>query len=81
MDDREATTFLLRRIGEAVDELPDEPRDTFVLFRYEGLTCAQIAEAAEIPVKTVETRLRRATELLAQKVAKYRDQLPGSGSR
>jgi RNA polymerase sigma-70 factor, ECF subfamily len=81
VDDREATAFLVRRIESAVAELPDEPRIAFVLFRFEGLTCAQIAEATEVPAKTVETRLRRATELLAQKVAKYRDHLPGSASR
>jgi len=77
VDDLEAAAFLLRRIHEAVDELPDEPREAFVLFRFEGLTCAQIAEATEAPVKTVETRLRRATELLAAKVRKYRESLPG----
>jgi RNA polymerase sigma-70 factor (ECF subfamily) len=81
VDDREATAFLVRRIEAALDELPDEPRVAFVLFRFEGLTCAQIAEATEVPVKTVETRLRRATELLAQKVAKYRDHLPGGAAR
>jgi RNA polymerase sigma-70 factor (ECF subfamily) len=67
----------LRRIDEAVDELPDGPRQAFVLFRFEGLTCAQIAEATDAPVKTVETRLRRATELLSAKVRKYRESLPG----
>lgn len=80
VDDRDATAFLVGRIEAAVAELPDEPRIAFVLFRFEGMTCAQIAETTEVPVKTVETRLRRATELLAQKVAKYRDHLPGSAA-
>jgi len=75
--EREAAAFLRRRIEEAVEELPDEPRVVFVLFRFEGLTCGEIAEATEAPVKTVETRLRRATELLAAKVRKYRENLPG----
>lgn len=77
VDDREAAAFLLRRIHEALDELPDEPREAFVLFRFEGLTCAQIAETTDAPVKTVETRLRRATELLTAKVRRYRENLPG----
>lgn len=81
IDDREAADFLLRRVAEAVDELPDGPREAFVLFRYEGMTCAEIAEATETPVKTVETRLRRATELLAHQLARYRDQFPGGGAR
>ena len=78
VDDREATAFLLRRIEEALDDLPDEPREAFVLFRFEGLTCAQIAETTQAPVKTVETRLRRATELLAERLRGLRDHLPGS---
>lgn len=81
VDDREAASYLLRRVAEALDALPDEPREAFVLFRFEGMTCAEIAETTGVPAKTVETRLRRATELLAQKVAKYRDDLPGSPGR
>ena len=81
VDDREATDYLLRRVAEAVDALPDGPREAFVLFRYEGMTCAAIAEATETPMKTVETRLRRATELLAQQLLRYRDQFPGGGAR
>lgn len=77
VEDREGAAFLLRRIEEAVGELPDEPREAFVLFRFEGLTCAEIAETTDAPVKTVETRLRRATELLSAKVRKYRENLPG----
>lgn len=75
--DRDATAFLVRRIEEAVRELPDGAREAFVLLRFEGMTCAEIAEATDTPMKTVETRLRRATELLAQKLAAHRDELPG----
>ena len=77
VDERDAKAFLLARIEEAVDELPDEPRAAFVLFRFEGMTCAQIAEATDTPVKTVETRVKRATELLAAKVKQYRENWPG----
>jgi RNA polymerase sigma-70 factor (ECF subfamily) len=81
VDDREATDFLLRRVAEAVDGLPDGPREAFVLFRYEGMSCAAIADATDTPMKTVETRLRRATELLAHQLARYRNDLPGGGAR
>ena len=81
IDDRESAAFLLRRVADAVDGLPDGPREAFVLFRYEGMSCASIADATETPMKTVETRLRRATELLTQQLARYRDELPGSGAR
>jgi RNA polymerase sigma-70 factor, ECF subfamily len=81
VEDREATEFLLRRVAEAVDGLPDAPREAFVLFRYEGMSCSAIADATGTPMKTVETRLRRATELLAQQLARYRQDLPGSDAR
>ncbi len=42
---------------------------------------AAMVDATDAPMKTVETRLRRATELLAQRLARYRDELPGSASR
>ena len=64
--------------AEAVDGLPDGPREAFVLFRFECMTCAEIAATTDAPVKTVETRLRRATELLAARVGKYRKDLPGA---
>jgi RNA polymerase sigma-70 factor (ECF subfamily) len=79
--DRDAAAFLVRRVEEAVDALPDGPREAFVLLRFEGLTCAQIAEATDTPMKTVETRLRRATELLAERLSAHRDEFPGSASR
>jgi RNA polymerase sigma-70 factor, ECF subfamily len=74
---REALGLLAERVEEALATLPDEPREAFVLFRCEGMTCAQIAELTEVPAKTIETRVRRATELLARKLAPYRD-LAGS---
>lgn len=73
----DAAAFLRARIEDALAALPDEPREAFILFRYEGLTTAQIGELAGIPAKTAETRVRRATELLAQQLSKYRRDLPG----
>jgi RNA polymerase sigma-70 factor (ECF subfamily) len=72
---REAVAFLAARVEEALAALPDEPREAFVLFRYEGMTCAQIGDLMDVPAKTIETRVRRATELLAERLAPYRDHL------
>ena len=65
---REVIGFLASRVREALDGLPDVAREAFVMFRYEGLTCAQIADATGAPIKTIETRVGRATQLLAQKL-------------
>lgn len=72
---RETVAFLAARVEEALASLPDEMREAFVLFRYEGLTCAEIGEMTETPVKTVETRVRRAAEALARRLAPWRDHL------
>ena len=72
---KDALAFLAARVEEALAGLPDEPREAFVLFRYEGMTCEEIGEAMGVPAKTVETRVRRATGLLAERLRPYRDLL------
>ena len=74
----DAVSFLVTRVRESLTELPDEAREAFVLFRFEGLSCREIAELTDTPVKTVETRLRRATKHLAQRLRRYRHHLPAS---
>lgn len=69
---REVIGFLAERVREALDGLPERAREAFVLFRYESLSCAEIADVVGVPKKTVETRLRRATRLLSQRLAPYR---------
>jgi RNA polymerase sigma-70 factor (ECF subfamily) len=68
----ETVGFLVARVREALDELPEPTRTAFVLFRYEGLTCAEVAETQGAPQKTVETRIARATQLLAEKLRPWR---------
>jgi RNA polymerase sigma-70 factor (ECF subfamily) len=68
----ETIGFLVHRVQAALDELPEPTRTAFVLFRYEGLTCAEVAETQGAPLKTVETRIARATQLLAEKLRAYR---------
>ncbi len=75
---RESLDFLAARVEEALASLPAEAREAFVLFRYEGLSCADIAALVDAPAKTVETRVRRATQLLAERLHAYRHHLPAS---
>jgi RNA polymerase sigma-70 factor (ECF subfamily) len=76
LEHRESIEYLVARVREAVDELPDGAREAFVLFRCEGWSCAEIAEATEVPLKTVETRIARATQLLAVRLRPYRSSVP-----
>jgi DNA-directed RNA polymerase specialized sigma24 family protein len=62
-------------VNEELASLTADAREAFVLFRFEGLTCPQIAELTATPVKTVETRVRRATAALAARLGRYRHHL------
>ena len=59
---------LLAQVRAAVDGLPSGWREPFVLFRYEGLTCAQVAEMMGLSPKAVELRLARALRAVAERV-------------
>jgi len=66
-------------VRRAVDALPEGWREPFVLFRYEGLTCAEIAEAMDLSPKAVELRLARAMKEVVSRVAPHR--LNGSAAK
>jgi RNA polymerase sigma-70 factor (ECF subfamily) len=55
---------LASRVSAAVAELPPEQRDVLILKEYEGLTFPEIAEALDVPVSTVKTRLYRGLQQL-----------------
>lgn len=74
----DSLVFLIQRVREAVHGLPDGPREAFILFRFEGLSCAEIADVTGAPLKTVEGRLARATRLLAERLKAHRHHLPAS---
>ncbi len=73
---RDALDYLLARMHDAIDALPDAARDAFVLFRCEGMTCAEIAALGNESVSAVESRIRRATGIVARTLAPHRAELP-----
>ena len=50
---------LSRAVASAVAALPEDQREVVVLKEYQGLTFAEIAEALDVPLSTVKTRLYR----------------------
>lgn len=58
-----------RTIREAIEELPPNARATLILREYEQLSYKEIAEALEIPIGTVMSRLNYARKLLRQALA------------
>lgn len=59
-----------QRLDEILASMGLEERTVFVLFEIEGLTMAEIASLEGVPPGTVASRLRRARETFAHKVAR-----------
>lgn len=55
----------LARVRLALGDLPEALREAFELYRVHGLSIREIAQSAGAPVKTIETRIRRATLALS----------------
>lgn len=62
---------LRARLDEAVAELSDELRTTFLLRSERGLEYQEIADALSIPIGTVRSRLKRARESLHERLAEF----------
>jgi len=58
-------------IVRALADLPDDFRDVVVLSDLEGLPYAEVAEALDIPVGTVKSRLFRARRILQGRLRRY----------
>jgi RNA polymerase sigma-70 factor (ECF subfamily) len=59
---------LKERIARAVEELPEEQREVFLLRQLQGLGFREIAEVVDVPVNTVKSRMRYALERLQQQL-------------
>ena len=74
-DEDPAGRFFDRIVDEevlrAIDELPEEFRETLVLSDVEGLPYQEIAEVTGVPVGTVKSRLFRARRALQRRLYDY----------
>ena len=72
--EREATgTELKERIARAVDKLPDEQREVFLMRELSNLPFKEIAEITGVPENTVKSRMRYALERLQEALAEYEE--------
>ena len=72
--EREATgTELKERIARAVDKLPDDQREVFLMREVSNLPFKEIAEITNVPENTVKSRMRYALERLQEALAEYED--------
>ena len=73
--ERQATVTFER----ALEALPDEQREVFLLRQVEGLAFADIAGILGIPENTAKSRMRYALERLSSALSEYRDYLVKDG--
>jgi RNA polymerase sigma-70 factor (ECF subfamily) len=61
------------RIAHAVQELPDEQREVFLLRQLQGFAFREIAEVVGAPVNTVKSRMRYALEHLQRALSDLKE--------
>jgi RNA polymerase sigma-70 factor (ECF subfamily) len=66
--------LLFPRVADAIEALPDGERDALLLFAWEDLSYQGMAEALDLPIGTVRSRLNRAR-------ARLRELLEPSGKK
>lgn len=72
--ERQATgTELKERIAAAVEELPDDQREVFLLRELSNLPFKEIAEITGVPENTVKSRMRYALERLQTALQEYEE--------
>jgi RNA polymerase sigma-70 factor (ECF subfamily) len=80
--DVEATAFaaaLRDRIGSAVDALPDEQREVFLMRNLQHMSFAEIASVVGAPENTVKSRMRYALERLQAALSDCEDRVRAEG--
>src|SRR5881296_357811 len=58
--------LLFPRVADAIEALPDGEREALLLFAWEDLSYQSVAEAFELPIGTVRSRLNRARRRLRE---------------
>jgi RNA polymerase sigma factor (sigma-70 family) len=66
-------------LADALARLPDADRETLLLYALSDLTYEEVADALEVPVGTVRSRLARARTRATAALADPRPQEPGDG--
>jgi RNA polymerase sigma-70 factor (ECF subfamily) len=64
---------LKQRIASAVEELPEEQREVFLMRQVQGMSFKDIADVIGVPENTVKSRMRYALERLQRALEEYRD--------
>jgi RNA polymerase sigma-70 factor, ECF subfamily len=74
-----AATGMRDRIAQAIEALPDEQREVFLLRQVQSLPFAEIAVICGVPENTVKSRMRYALERLQNSLSEYAEQARALG--
>lgn len=77
-ENREEQDELLNLIKQALDILPDDYREMFILREYEGMSYADIAEITDTSLATVKIRIFRAKQKIREILAPYLEDIANS---
>ena len=72
-DRRAVSNDIAERIVAAVEELPEEQREVFLLRQLAKVPFKEIAEMTGVPENTVKSRMRYALERLQEALSEYED--------
>jgi len=64
---------LKERIAHAVEELPEDQKEVFLLRQLQGMGFKEIAEVVDVPLNTVKSRMRYALERLQHQLEDLRE--------
>lgn len=78
-DDAAEAPTLRKRMAAAIDELPDDQREVFLLRQLSGLSFREIGETLGVPENTVKSRMRYALEKLRDKLGDLRGEPTADG--
>jgi RNA polymerase sigma-70 factor (ECF subfamily) len=62
---------LSRKVQHAIEMLPKDLRETFLMSRYEELQYREIAEKQLVSIKTVEARISKSLKILRHELKDY----------
>jgi RNA polymerase sigma-70 factor (ECF subfamily) len=79
-DEAAEAPTIRNRVARAVQTLPDEQREVFLLRQISGLSFRQIADAIGIPENTVKSRMRYALEKLRVELGDLRVTAPAEAT-
>ncbi len=74
-DDRTERDELMNLIKKAIELLPDDYKEVFLLREYDGLSYADISDTLDLPLSTVKIRIFRAKKKMRVILAPYFEEI------